>query len=363
VVKAIFYREKKSKALMSAVLRVDEQLASFSAPPLHPLDPLQLPRIECLVICAGFEDRATALLTELLSAGVTPSVTVLIEYEPYIPQNRTAEIRDVLSQAGATVIPVKYARSDRANAGYDIANIIQARGRPALIDVSGMSRLLIVQVLTALGASQNGFQDISLCYAEAMEYPPAQDQVDRELEKGKEEFSRAQMFISSGVYDLAIVPELSSPALLGQPLRSIVFPSFNPYQLAALSSEIQPTRFSILHGIPPDPENRWRTRFIAALNQIGAIRDKEEHEVSTLDYRETLTVLAEIYQKNGHLERLVLSPTGSKMQTVAVGLFRAFMSDIQIVYPTPLSYAAPDQVTVGVRTRHLLDLGPFQVFC
>ena len=48
--------------------------------------------------------------------------------------------------------------------------------------------------------------------------------------------------LSSGVFDVIAVPELSSVALGGQPIRLIAFPSFNTDQLTALVSEIQSLR-------------------------------------------------------------------------------------------------------------------------
>ena len=59
------------------------------------------------------------------------------------------------------------------------------------------------------------------------------------------------------------------------------------------------------------------------------------------------------------MERIVVAPTGSKMQTVAVGIFRAFLDDIQIVYPTPHLFPKPDKYTTGSRKMYRLDLDSF----
>jgi hypothetical protein len=55
-------------------------------------------------------------------------------------------------------------------------------------------------------------------------------------------------------------------------------------------------------------------------------------------------------------ERLLISPTGSKMQAVAVGIFRSFVEDVQIVYPTPRSFLSPSEYTHGIGQIHLLPL-------
>jgi hypothetical protein len=45
------------------------------------------------------------------------------------------------------------------------------------------------------------------------------------------------------------------------------------------------------------------------------------------------------------------------MQSVAVGLFRTFIDDVQIVYPTPKEFRSPQNYTRGVGQLYSLDLG------
>ncbi len=77
-----------------------------------------------------------------------------------------------------------------------------------------------------------------------------------------------------------------------------------------------------------------------------------------LYYEETLEHLLRIYDKYNYLERIFIAPTGSKMQTVAVGIFRTFMNDVQIVYPTPRKFSSK-KYTVGVKNIYSLDLKSF----
>ena len=82
-------------------------------------------------------------------------------------------------------------------------------------------------------------------------------------------------------------------------------------------------------------------------------------ETSTLDYRETLDTLLRIYAAHGPTERILIAPTGSKMQAVAVGVFRSFIRDAQIVYPTPHEFTSPSAYTFGVKHVYHLVLDPF----
>ena len=71
-------------------------------------------------------------------------------------------------------------------------------------------------------------------------------------------------------------------------------------------------------------------------------------------YRETLRILIEKYRERSMFDRLVVAPTGSKMQAVAVALFRAALYDV--FYPTPQIFTEPDRYTVGARRLYELDL-------
>jgi hypothetical protein len=115
------------------------------------------------------------------------------------------------------------------------------------------------------------------------------------------------------------------------------------------------------HGIPPRPENAWRCEALKRLNNIESIARREEKETSTLDYRETLDYLLEVYANYSIMERIVIAPIGSKMQTAAVGIFRTFMEDVQIVYPTPKKFSKPADYTKGIRDIHCLNLEVFNL--
>ncbi|MDH5216635.1 MAG: hypothetical protein OEX19_03000, partial [Gammaproteobacteria bacterium] len=220
------------------------------------------------------------------------------------------------------------------------------------VDISGMSRLLIVQVIQEI--IHNSLQEkVSLLYSVAEEYHPTKDAYEHEIIMTDEARQDAVMFISSGVLDMTIVPELSSVAQQGQPIRLVVFPSFNPSQLDVVSGAVQPSHYTIINGIPPDKRYKWRQKAIRQLNRIVSLPHGEEVATSTLDYRETIHELLRIYDNYGCLERIIISPTGSKMQSVAVGIVRAYLNDIQIVYPTPRELHAREYTTGSIQLYEL----------
>ena len=111
----------------------------------------------------------------------------------------------------------------------------------------------------------------------------------------------------------------------------------------------------MIEGRPLHEQDQWRIDAVRHVNRTDLIRGIVERVTSTYDYRETLAELLALYSGDGRLQRLVICPTGSKLQTVAVGIFRAFLNDVTIVYPTPRAFQT-DAYTWGVRQLHRLDL-------
>ncbi len=285
---------------------------------------------------------------------------VIVNYLPPITENRYKDIRAICQEAGLNKIEIDYDRENPTRFGTTLLEKMSGiRGR-IYLDVSAMSRLLIVQSLVALAGRSSGFRDCFVAYAEAIEYPPTDSEVNQAREKAKEDPMNTILLLSSGVFDITIVPELSSTSISGGQTRLVAFPTFNPDQLTALLNELGPSRITFIYGVPPHPLNQWRTEAIEIINHL----ESSPHEkilTSTLDYRETLDALLNLYARYSERERLLVSPTGSKMQAVAVGVFRAFIDDVQIVYPTPKEFLSPANYTRGVGQLHLLSLDDFYI--
>jgi hypothetical protein len=336
----------------------DEWLAALVKPDFETVTHYEMAPDDWLIMCAGFEDRALAVLQNTVSTKRAFNV-LLIHYAPYFQENKSDIVQKIIQDVGIKVSEVTYNRQEPEGFGSTMLEKISAcRGR-IFVDVSAMSRLLIVQVLVALGKRSAGFANCFVAYAEARDYSPNREEAEAELAKSESDPCLSILFLSSGVFDVTVVPELSSFAPTGTQTRLVAFPSLDAHHLTALRNEIQPSRFSFIEGVPPSPQNKWRQQVISSINKLDKISDAEGFQTSTLDYRETLNCLLKLYSDHGERERLLVSPTGSKMQTVAVGIFRALIEDIQIVYPTPVSYLKPDGYTYGIGPLHLLSLAQF----
>lgn len=341
---------------MNQEIRVDKRLLGFSKPSIVAIDRLEFLRDDVLILCAGFEDRALGCLQKALDSKSTNFTTIIVEYLPFLEQNKLKEIEELCACAESKVQKETYDRENPVGFAENILGHLENCTGRIYIDLSGMSRLLIVQLIVSLRYKPFLFQKVVLLYCEADKYPPTKDEVKNKIELQPDALV---MFLSYGFYDLVVMPELSSVALQGQPIRLVVFPTFNTNQLIALRSELQPAYLTIMHGIPPYEENQWRRDAIAQINHVSELKNIEEYNVCTLDYKDALNKLLGIYDQHGVFEKLVIAPTGSKMQTVAVGLFRAFLADVQIVFPKESYFENPKKHTEGIRQIYSLSLAPF----
>jgi len=341
---------------MERILRIDERLAALVKPEIESFDNVSFVQGDVLIVCAGFEERAVGILRGAVQSGVGFKV-LIIDYLPPYPDNRIDEILSLCNESKLEYDRLTYDRRNPAGFGEALVQRLGNAGQRIFIDISGMSRLLIVQALVALLTFGRDFKQYFVVYAEAKTYPPDQREVEKVIAGCDKDPLFAALFLSSGVFEVTVVPELSAASLGANQSRLVFFPTFNPDQLTALRQELQPSRYAYIHGIPPSVDNQWRTDAIIKLNHL--IKREENFETCTLDYRDTLDCLCKIYTKHGMRDRLLISPTGSKMQTVAVGLFRAFVEDVQIVYPTPRVFTEPKNYTTGIGPLHILQLGAF----
>lgn len=340
--------------------RIDRALLAANWPNLRSADHIKFQKDDVLLVCGGFEDRVMSVLNIASNSNVSDITVLDFEYAPAVEFNHFPEIRELCNKAGWNHIRIEYDRCNPSGIASRVLENLPSDAKRLFVDISGMSRLLIVQLIVGLLELDTTAPSISILYTEAISYPPTESEAHTKLESHANDSAAILSFISAGVYDLAIVPELSSVNINRAPVRLIAFPSFNPTQLLSAKSIVQPAKTTFIHGIPPNADLQWRMEAICTLNQITDEIESQNIKISTLDYSACLKALLLLYDEWAEFYNLVVSPTGSKMQTVAVGIFRSFVSDVQIVYPTPLRFTSPTAHTHGAKQVYVLDLDEFR---
>ena len=236
-----------------------------------------------------------------------------------------------------------------------------------IIDISAMSKLLIIISIWLL---KNFHGNIKIIYSEPLEYWPSQNDFEKVRKALGDNIENLTLLPSFGVHDVVRTPELASVIMQQSPNIVIAFTSFNELLIRALMSSISPTHFFLISSVPPHLE--WREAATLLLHEklieefpADNPRDDKstlKRRCSTLYYHETFKILADIYIKYCYDYRIILAPTGSKMQALGAALIKCCCPDIHIEYPTPEGYLIQNYSSQNLRAIHQIDFKFFSGF-
>lgn len=318
----------------------EESQTHLGLPALREAKAYAVPRGAAVVTAAGFEERAVVAARDL--GGLEHSTLVLMRYSHDEPNNRLAEILTILRHrnvASTKIFQVAYDRLQPDDYPPSLAEALRdAAPKMVCVDVSAMSKLAL---MLTLDVCRELDLDTVLFYTEAQEYGPSFEDYTAARQGS---LTRPTSRFFAGVQEVVRVRRLSSVAMQGQPSAAMVFMSFNELLTQALIDTVSPSRLFLINGKPP--VLRWREEATAwiheelrrewpesdnAINTLGL----PVRSTSTLDYQETVRCLLDLYWRLASNYRILLAPTGSKMQAVAAALVRFMHPDIHIEYPVP----------------------------
>jgi len=311
-------------------------------PEITRFEAVEIDKPTSVVAVAGFEDRARAVFEEFATHRGIDSVQsgAGIHYQPYNSRNDVEALEEGFDSLGLSDDSVETLHFNRYDPDSfepifrDFLNSISQKH--ILLDISGMSKLLIMITLHILAEKD---YSVTIFYAEADQYSPTKEEYI-ETVQSKEDPDRTPAFLTSGIYDIVTSRGLSSALGSGQPMVVVAFPTFNHQELMALASELSPTQLVSIEGIPRLDTDYWRKERIRELNEgVESHIHVDWRETSTFDYENTASLLNDLYEEYTDNYRMVLSPTGSKLQTVGCTLFRRQHQDVQVVYPVTREYS------------------------
>lgn len=304
----------------------------------------------------GFEERSLAFLTKAHSENLDIGTTYAIRYLPHNERNRENDFLELARAVSESVVVLTYNRYLPEQFSREISEVCgKISEKSIVVDVSGLSKLGIIVLLDGLTRFSG---HLKVFYAEARTYHPTRDKYESmNWSRSAPYFSG---FLTTNVYDIVGTASLSSVDMPASPLALAAFPTFNRLELSALLNEINPQKLILLEGMPPDPNNGWRLKAIDEINSAVKAYAEKTRVVSTLRYSETLDVLEEFYGEIRYSHRLVVAPTGSKMQSVAVFISKLIHPDIQIIYPVVESFDV--DYSLGWSKNWEIDFGSFSSF-
>ncbi|WAI02230.1 metallophosphoesterase family protein [Methanogenium organophilum] len=313
-------------------------------PSINELRTSNIPTDAIFIGAAGFEDRGFAFLNKMALRNKKFAYVFGIKYEPYNPKNRETEFGDLANTL--TINKMEWLNYNRVNPDtfYSEFNKIQKvinSTNDIIIDVSSFSKFLIIFLLNLLSNFQG---NIHIIYSEAEIYHPTQEKFLSEKENHNYPLP-LPTFLTKDIYKLVCINELSSITMAGSPLLMIAFPTFNHQELGALLNEMNPQYLIEIEGVPHNSVNEWRSDAIRWVNEriekslIGNIKHIHHKEARTFEYIELVKILEGIYNDYKYSHKCVISPTGSKLQTIGVFVFNRMHPEIQLVYPIVKKFA------------------------
>lgn len=323
---------------------------------------------DVVVHAPGFEDRTMAIVQTLVENGTNKAGAILLDYRPENSTNRLVHVRDALASRGISVSDrdiLEYARFEPGDFESRLLTGLKRHSPQRIIlDISTMSKLAIMLVLKVCYELN---VQVVVFYCEADEYGPSREEF--EYAKQQKMIHQPSLQIFTGVHGVVRVHSLASVAMQGQPTAAIVFMSFNDALTQVLLNTVYPSRLLLINGRPP--VHSWREEATAWIHD--QVRREWESDnplaepttngkpgfpkraVSTLDYRETVDLVLQLYWKLSVDHRILLAPAGSKLQSVGCYLAKALHPDIHIEYPSPEGFRRP--YSRGIGTQWTVDLG------
>jgi hypothetical protein len=291
-----------------------------------------------LILACGFEPRSIAILKRYVEEERAPAGVVIIEYAPSDRRNKKKELRDLLRELQ---IPTgeqlwlcyhRFQPDSFEPLSHEMRRFLRNR-RKLVLDISGMSRLLIALVLDACNKFEGG---MVIGYSEALVYHPTESAFKSNRKAVKKSSSA---FVTGDVYEIVAALPLSTVTMQGHARVLIAFATFNPRELVALLNELSVQHLILIEGKPHLEKDLWRLRATQDLNsRVDEVIAVAHLVASTFDYDETARILIDAYSKYGETHKILVAPIGSKLQTVAVFLSMQVWPDVQIVYPVAKSF-------------------------
>ncbi len=290
------------------------------------------------IVAEGFEKRSLYWLGK--EDNVTQFEKVLIcRYTPSKKSRFDEMVKIVESHTNYKPIIIDYNRFEPTLFEQDFKKNVSEfmLYDEIIVDISVMSKLLIMIILCSL---KNFIGKIRIIYSEPNSWGPTEEKFKNTIRN--KTYGTCIGLSSVGVGNVVRTPMLSSVVMQDCPILLVAFLSFNEQLINVLVNEISPTQLQLINHICK--RAKWRENAMRLIHKelIDEYGNKEDLNSTIsfdlMDYISVFEQLAKIYKDNCYKYRIVISPTGCKIHTVACAVLKLCCPDVHIEYPTPESY-------------------------
>jgi hypothetical protein len=316
---------------------------------------------DTLFVCAlGFEKRCLnipRILSKVNSYRCAQSIYFSYSTNQDDSESNYQKLYEFLNCYSDLVLPMECDKNDfHLNFRHTISQLCLTNPNPSIIfDISACSSKIIITVLKILFDFD---VRLKIVYTEAEIYHPTPEEINTK-KKFNQWIADDKLGLSKGA-NCFYSPEL--PGYNRDNLLSaiIVFASFKPERNRNAIAKVDETlltnpgsRVKWIIGEPLNAKDQYRKQFLIDSNKLT--ENSEFHTVSTYNYKDTLRKLNEIVNDEKNLKyHMVISPLGSKMQSVAIALHLYQKPDTAIIFSQPIEYNAKGYSN-GCYKQHLID--------
>jgi len=327
-----------------------------------PLVPTFTAGLDGIVLAAGFEDRAFAVLEK---GRFRPDAQcVLIRFVNAIPGN--GDVFRRFYEAAKERFPdeaihVADLRHDEPAAFEgELAQLLGRLPRATRhlgVDVSGLPAYATCMALKTL-RQQRTESPLTILYTAALEYNPTRAEYEELIAISGDE---VELIPHSMALEMDQNLQLDSfSGYRSQNARTClaILAGYEAHRANGVVEDTNPALLLLLYGRPGDLSLDWRLDLSHRLHRkFERGRRTATETVSTLHLDETIATLERYYDYLIDDYDFALAPIGSKMQTVAAYLFWERYGETQLMFPTPIGYD-PARSPKGVGMTYAITLEP-----
>jgi len=301
-----------------------------------------------LFVCAlGFEDRCVAGPERLEKRGYICKNAIVLKYDVHEQENNKnlENLRRILENISEKpFLTSDYFVTDpfKSESKFgDALNMVakQTFTSSVTIDITSFSSASIIQILDLLfRRTQKSLKQIRIICTEAEKHFPLKEDIRKKMSE--------DVYLSSGVKEVVIIPKFSGIFLPGYSTLLIIFLGFDSIRARGAINFFQPSQKIGIIGDPPREDRKWRADEVKRRNLKIFDKKGEMILLSTFYYEDTILKLNELYENSSPKSNIAICPLGSKLQTLGVFLFTRKHPDVKLLFPIPMKYH-PKRYSIG----------------
>lgn len=317
-----------------------------------------------LLLNNGFEQRAVRGAELLDEIGFSPSRVVLLKYPGQENQKHTTKATLVAQRLAGDIASYREISCADTDSQDAVLAEIERRGDRVVCDITGLSRNVILRLLTAIYRRRLNF---SLIYTEAKRYYPYRTRFRKVLRRREPseafielaDYEGAEIVYSSKC-EVQEITELPGRIFPNHPVMLIAFLAFKRSRLSCILNQYETNARILIQSVPIREDLKWREKLIEIIN-FDLVEENRENivKVPTLYWGNTYQKLCDLYRQKDAKRRFntLLAPLGGKMETVGAWYFAVRNPDVKVITSTPRQHF-PKKYSTGYAATHLVCMDP-----